>query len=117
MNVFAVPAAFVVCWLTLAWLLRRGGRLPMDHPNARSLHATPTPRVGGLGIMAGMGVAIPALFGYNYILSRVKDVTSDMHVFIDEFVTKAAEYYSPGGASPRVRAATQAQPATVEEGH
>lgn len=57
MNVFAVPAAFVVCWLTLAWLLRRGERLPMDHPNARSLHATPTPRVGGLGIMAGVGVA------------------------------------------------------------
>src|SRR5258708_31224053 len=45
--------------------------------------------------VAGMGVAIPALFGYNYILSRVKDATSDMHVFIDEFVTKAAEFYSP----------------------
>ena len=29
----------------------------MDHPNARSLHAAPTPRVGGLGIMAGVGVA------------------------------------------------------------
>ena len=49
--------AFLVCWLTLAWLLRRGGRLPMDHPNARSLHETPTPRIGGLGIMAGVAVA------------------------------------------------------------
>jgi len=49
-------AAFLACWLLLAWLLRRG-RLPMDHPNERSLHATPTPRVGGLGIMAGVGVA------------------------------------------------------------
>lgn len=48
--------AFLVCWLTLAWLLRRG-RLPMDHPNARSLHETPTPRIGGLGIMAGVAVA------------------------------------------------------------
>lgn len=48
--------AFTSCWLTLAWLLRRT-RLPMDHPNERSLHATPTPRVGGLGIMAGVGVA------------------------------------------------------------
>lgn len=46
-------AAFLVCWLLLAWLLRRGS-LPMDHPNERSLHATPTPRVGGLGIMAGV---------------------------------------------------------------
>ncbi|MEQ1661159.1 MAG: glycosyltransferase family 4 protein [Thiobacillus sp.] len=50
-------AAFLVCWLTLAWLLRRSHVLPMDHPNTRSLHITPTPRVGGLGIMAGIGVA------------------------------------------------------------
>ena len=50
-------AAFLVCWLALAWLLRRGVKLPMDHPNARSLHVTPTPRIGGLGIMAGVGVA------------------------------------------------------------
>ncbi len=57
MNVFAVPAAFVVCWLALSWLLRRGEGLPMDHPNARSLHTRPTPRFGGLGIMAGVGVA------------------------------------------------------------
>lgn len=50
-------AAFLVCWLALNWLLRRGKSLPMDHPNERSLHATPTPRIGGLGIMAGVGVA------------------------------------------------------------
>jgi len=43
--------------------------------------------------VAGLGVAIPALFGYNYLLSRVKDATSDMQVFIDEFVTKMAEFY------------------------
>ena len=49
-------AAFLACWLLLAWLLRRD-RLPMDHPNERSLHATPTPRIGGLGIMAGVLVA------------------------------------------------------------
>ncbi len=49
-------AAYLACWLTLAWLLRRG-RLPMDHPNERSLHATPTPRIGGLGIMTGVLVA------------------------------------------------------------
>ncbi|MBU1395703.1 MAG: glycosyltransferase family 4 protein [Gammaproteobacteria bacterium] len=50
-------SAFVICWLTLLWLLRRGKSLPMDHPNERSLHVTPTPRIGGLGIMAGVGVA------------------------------------------------------------
>ncbi len=52
-----VLAAFVVCWLVLAALLRRGHALPMDHPNARSLHETPTPRIGGLGIMAGIAAA------------------------------------------------------------
>ena len=54
-----------------------------------------------LATVAGLGVAIPALFGYNYLLTRIKDVTSDMHVFIDEFVTKMAEFYSePGGSQP-----------------
>jgi len=43
--------------------------------------------------VAGLGVAIPSLFGYNYLLSRVKDTTSDMQVFIDEFVTRMAEFY------------------------
>ena len=54
---FAAPIAFLVCAFVLAWLLRRRHALPMDHPNARSLHETPTPRIGGLGIMAGIAVA------------------------------------------------------------
>ena len=49
----APPLALVTTWITLTWLLRRE-RLPMDHPNDRSLHETPTPRVGGLGIMSGI---------------------------------------------------------------
>lgn len=52
-----------------------------------------------LATCAGMAVAIPALFGYNYLLSRIKNAISDMHVFIDEFITKAAEYYSRGEAT------------------
>ena len=47
-----------------------------------------------LATVAGLAVAIPSLFGYNYIVSRVKDATADMHVFIDEFVTKMAEFYA-----------------------
>ena len=46
-----------------------------------------------LATVAGLAVAIPALFGYNYILTRVKDTSSAMHVFIDEFVTRMAEFY------------------------
>ena len=48
-----------------------------------------------LATVAGLAVAIPALFGYNYLISRIKETTSDMHVFVDEFVTKLAEFYRP----------------------
>ncbi len=44
--------------------------------------------------VAGLVVAIPALFGYNYLISRIRDLTSDMQVFVDEFTTKMAEFYS-----------------------
>jgi biopolymer transport protein ExbB len=44
--------------------------------------------------VAGLAVAIPALFGYNYIGSRIKDTLADMRVFVDEFITKIAEQHS-----------------------
>jgi biopolymer transport protein ExbB len=44
--------------------------------------------------VAGLLVAIPALLGYNYLTSRMKTVSSDMQIFVDEFVTKMAEFYS-----------------------
>lgn len=44
--------------------------------------------------VAGLGVAIPALFGYNWLNTKIKEVNADMHVFVDEFVTRIAEYYS-----------------------
>jgi biopolymer transport protein ExbB len=44
--------------------------------------------------VAGLGVAIPALFGYNYLASRIKTITTDMQVFADELLTKLAEAYS-----------------------
>lgn len=50
--------AFVACYVLLAWLLRRVDRLPLDHPNERSLHVQPVPRVGGLGLVAGVLVAM-----------------------------------------------------------
>lgn len=49
--------AFSICWLMLAVLMQRATRLPMDHPNARSLHVTPTPRVGGIGMIGAILIA------------------------------------------------------------
>ncbi|MBN8422594.1 MAG: DUF2341 domain-containing protein [Verrucomicrobia bacterium] len=46
-----------------------------------------------LATVAGLAVAIPALFIYSYLSSRIKDVVSNMETFIDEFVTKMAEHY------------------------
>lgn len=43
--------------------------------------------------VAGLGVAIPALFGYNYLLTRIKDTTVQMQVFVDAFITRMAESY------------------------
>lgn len=57
-----------------------------------------------LATVAGLGVAIPSLFGYNYLLARVKNATSDMHVFIDEFITKMAEFYCGDGRSAALSA-------------
>ena len=46
-----------------------------------------------LATVAGLGVAIPALFGYNYLAAQIKNATSDMQIFIDEFITRVAELY------------------------
>lgn len=39
-----------------------------------------------LATVAGLAVAIPALFAYNYLLTQIKDVSADMQVFADEFL-------------------------------
>jgi biopolymer transport protein ExbB len=44
-----------------------------------------------LATVAGLFVAIPALFGYNWLASRIKTLSADMEIFVDEFVTRAAE--------------------------
>jgi biopolymer transport protein ExbB len=44
--------------------------------------------------VAGLAVAIPALFGYNYLGSRIKSISADMHVFVDEYIARIAETYS-----------------------
>ena len=44
--------------------------------------------------VAGLSVAIPALFGYNWLNSRIKSISADNRVFVDEFVTRLAEQYS-----------------------
>jgi len=54
-----------------------------------------------LATVAGLVVAIPALFIYSYLNNRIKNTLAQIQVFIDEFVAKMAEFYPPEGeASP-----------------
>jgi biopolymer transport protein ExbB len=47
-----------------------------------------------LATVAGLAVAIPALFGYNYLVIRNRNITANMAVFVDEFTTRTSELYS-----------------------
>lgn len=58
-----------------------------------------------LATVAGMAVAIPALFGYNFLLGRIKDIQANMSVFVDEFVTLMAELYPASGYGHNIKAA------------
>jgi len=53
-----------------------------------------------LATVAGLAVAIPALFGYNYLLSRVEDVTADNQIFVDELEKRIAETWQDAPAAP-----------------
>jgi biopolymer transport protein ExbB len=55
--------------------------------------------------VAGLGVAIPALFAYNYLITRIKDATNEMQVFVDELITRIAESYENGPDQPVKQAA------------
>lgn len=54
--------AFFITALTVGWLARsRAARIALDKPNERSLHATPVPRTGGIGLLLGIAAAWAAI--------------------------------------------------------
>ena len=57
---WAPLTAFTTALLAVWWLTRnRFAQIALDRPNERSLHATPMPRTGGLGLHAGILTAWP----------------------------------------------------------
>jgi len=78
-----VPA--LACAAALWLLLRFAARLPLDVPNARSLHERPVPRVGGVALAIGVAAAVLAdfaPFGLALALALVLAVVSfldDLH--------------------------------------
>jgi biopolymer transport protein ExbB len=55
-----------------------------------------------LATVAGLGVAIPALFGYNYILSRIEAILAEMQIFVDDLEKRIAETYRRRVAGERM---------------
>ena len=43
--------------------------------------------------VAGLAVAIPCLFGYNYLASQIKEISADMRVFVDEYQARVSEEF------------------------
>lgn len=46
-----------------------------------------------LATVAGLAVAIPALFGYNYLTGQLDNISADNQVFVDELEKRIAETY------------------------
>jgi biopolymer transport protein ExbB len=44
--------------------------------------------------VAGLAVAIPCLFGYNFLTTRIGDIAADLQAFVDELVTRLAEKHT-----------------------
>ncbi len=61
LSMVAAPLlSFVIAFFSILWLIKRKTDWVLDHPNARSLHSIPVPRIGGLGLL--LGVIITWLF-------------------------------------------------------
>ena len=60
-----------------------------------------------LATVAGLAVAIPALFAYNYFTIRIRDAAVDMQVFIDEMITRVGEGIELRRPPPQSRAAAE----------
>ena len=59
----AAFAAWFVAFALTGWLAHRKRHLAVDVPGQRSLHARPTPRTGGIGLLAGLLAGMGVLYG------------------------------------------------------
>lgn len=49
-----------------------------------------------MATIAGLACAIPSLFGYNYLNTRISALTDEMRVFVDRLITRLAEMQTEG---------------------
>ena len=53
-----------------------------------------------MATIAGLACAIPSLFGYNYLNSRISTLADEMRVFVDRLITRLAEMQAEGVPPP-----------------
>lgn len=58
-----------------------------------------------MATIAGLACAIPALFGYNYLNSRISALSDEMRVFVDRLITRLAEMQTEQAPPPVLQAA------------
>lgn len=58
-----------------------------------------------LATIAGLACAIPSLFGYNYLNTRISALSDEMRVFVDRLIARLAELQSEGPAPVTAMAA------------
>jgi biopolymer transport protein ExbB len=46
--------------------------------------------------VVGLIVAIPALFSYNFLTARIKEITAEMALFVEQFCNRVEEHYGAG---------------------
>jgi UDP-GlcNAc:undecaprenyl-phosphate/decaprenyl-phosphate GlcNAc-1-phosphate transferase len=57
---YVIPLlSFALTWMVLAIVIRTWSDKILDHPNERSLHQQPVPRMGGIGVVAGIAASVP----------------------------------------------------------
>jgi biopolymer transport protein ExbB len=58
-----------------------------------------------MATIAGLACAIPSLFGYNYLNSRISALSDEMRVFVDRLITRLAEMQIEDAPPPVLQAA------------
>lgn len=57
---YVIPlVSFALTWTVLTIVIRTWSDRILDHPNERSLHQRPVPRMGGIGVAAGIAASVP----------------------------------------------------------
>jgi len=65
-------AAALMAWALMPWVVRMAWRMDaVDRPDARRVHAEPTPRIGGLAVFVAVNLTLLLNFNYSLALKGV----------------------------------------------